>query len=177
MNPQPSTTRPDASEYAPYYGRYVDLVQKNNILQVLSAQIENSVWYLRTISDSKGDHRYAPDKWSIKEVIGHMVDTERVFAYRALSMARSDPARLPGFEQDNWVRAAGFGSQKVAEVISEFECVRRSNLYFFQHLNEDAWMCRGIASNREFTVRAIAYIIAGHELHHVKVLQTKYLQP
>jgi hypothetical protein len=167
--------KPEDSEYAPYYGRYIQLVQGEDIIKTLSSQIDNTVWFLRTIADTKGDYRYAPDKWSIKEVVGHMIDTERVFAYRALSMARADKAALPGFEQDDWVRAARSGNQQLAELISEFECVRRSNLYFFQHLDEEAWMQRGTASGREFTVRAIAYTIAGHERHHFQILQTRYL--
>jgi Mycothiol maleylpyruvate isomerase N-terminal domain. len=167
--------KPEDSEYAPYYGRYIQLVQGEDIIKTLSSQIDNTVWFLRTIPDTKGDYRYAPDKWSIKEVVGHLIDTERVFAYRALSMARADKAALPGFEQDDWVRAARSGNQQLAELISEFECVRRSNLYFFQHLDEEAWMQRGTASGREFTVRAIAYTIAGHERHHFQILQTRYL--
>ena len=166
--------KPDASEYAPYYGRYIELVQGDDILKILSAQIDSTVWYLRTLSDKQGDFRYAPDKWSVSEVVGHMIDTERVFAYRALSISRLDKASLPGFEQDDWVRAAGSDSQPLAELASEFECVRRSNLYFFQHLTQDAWMRRGTASGKEFSVRAIAYVIAGHERHHLQILQTRY---
>lgn len=166
--------RPDPSEYAPYQEAYIKLVQGNDILKILSAQIDTTLWYLRTLSDTQGDLRYAPGKWSVKEVVGHMIDTERVFAYRALSISRLDKASLPGFEQDDWVRASGAGSQPIAELASEFECVRRSNLYFFQHLGQDVWMRRGIAAGREFTVRAIAYIIAGHEQHHLRILQTRY---
>jgi hypothetical protein len=167
--------RPDASEFAPYYSRYVDLIRGDDIIKTLSAQIDRTVWLLRSLSDSKADFRYAPDKWNVKEVVGHMSDTERVFAYRALSFARNDKATLPGMEQDDWVRASSSGTQQLAELVSEFECVRRSNLYFFQHLSPDAWMRRGTASGREFTVRAIAYIIAGHEQHHIQILQSRYL--
>lgn len=166
--------RPNVSEYAPYQEEYIKLVQGEDILKILSAQIDSTLWYLRTLSDTHGDFRYAPGKWSVKEVVGHMIDTERVFAYRALSISRLDKASLPGFEQDDWVRAAGSGNQPLAELASEFECVRRSNLYFFQHLEHDAWMRCGVAAGREFTVRAMAYIIAGHELHHVRILQTRY---
>ena len=166
--------RPDPSEYAPYQEAYIKLVHGEDIIKILSAQIDTTLWYLRTLSDTQGDFRYAPDKWSVKEVVGHMIDTERVFAYRALSISRLDKAPLPGFEQDDWVRAAGSGKQPIAELASEFECVRRSNLYFFQHLPQDAWMRRGIAADREFTVRSMAYVIAGHELHHLQALQTRY---
>jgi hypothetical protein len=170
-----SIGKPDASEFAPYYARYVDLVQGDDIIKTLSAQIDHTLWLLRSVPDTKGDFRYAPDKWNIKEVVGHMIDTERVFAYRALSFARDDKATLPGMEQDDWNRASSSGSQQLAELLSEFECVRRSNLYLFQHLSPDAWMRRGTASGREFTVRALAYIIAGHEQHHIQILQSRYL--
>ena len=166
--------RPDSSEYTPYFETYIKLVQGEDILKILSAQIDTTLWYLRTLSDTQGNFRYAPDKWCIKEVVGHLIDTERVFAYRAVSFARSDKSLLPGFEQDDWVRASGSVSQPLAELASEFECVRRSNLYFFQHLEKDAWMRRGIANGREFTVRAIAFMIAGHERHHLQILQTRY---
>lgn len=166
--------RPDPNEYAPYQEEYIKLVQGEDILKILSAQIDSTVWYLRTLPDTRGDFRYAPGKWTVKEVVGHMIDTERVFAYRALSFARLEKAPLPGFEQDDWMKAAGSGAQQLAELISEFECVRRSNLYFFQHLDPEAWMHKGIAAGREFTVRSIAYIIAGHELHHLRNLQTRY---
>jgi len=166
--------RPDPSEYAPYYETYIKLVQGEDILKFLSAQIDTTLWYLRSLSDTQGDFRYAPGKWSVKEVVGHMIDTERVFAYRALSFARLDKAPLPGFEQDDWVQGAGSAHQPIAELASELECVRRSNIYFFQHLAPEAWMRRGIASGKEFTVRSIAYIIAGHEQHHLQILQTRY---
>lgn len=166
--------RPDPSEYAPYQQAYINLVHGDDILKILSAQIDTTVWYLRSLPEDRGDFRYAPDKWSVKEVVGHMIDTERVFAYRAMSIARSDPAKLPGFEQDDWVKAAGAGLQPLAELVSEFECVRRANIYFFQHLEKDAWMRKGIAVGREFTVRSFAYVIAGHEQHHMQSLQTLY---
>jgi len=166
--------RPDPSEYVPYQKMYIELVQGDDIIRILSAQIDSTLWYLRSLSDVQGDFRYAPDKWNVKEVVGHLIDTERVFAYRALSISRLDQAALPGFEQDDWVHAAGSTKLPLAELASEFECVRRSNIYFFQHLSADAWMRRGVAAGHEFTVRAIAFIIAGHERHHLQILQTKY---
>jgi hypothetical protein len=166
--------RPDLSEYAPYYGRYIDLIKESDILRLLTAQIDTTVEFLRTIPASSGDFRYADGKWSVKEVLGHMIDTERVFAYRALSIARNDPASLPGFEQDDWVRAAVFGAQPLSQLVSEFEFVRRADIFFFHHLTLEAWSRRGVASGCEFTVRALAYVIAGHERHHVQILQTRY---
>lgn len=167
--------KPDSSEHAPYYGRYVDLIKEDDILKVLSTQINDTVTLLRSIPHAKGDYRYAPDKWSIKEVIGHMIDTERVFAFRALWFARNERTPLPGFEQDDWIRASSFDTITLDELITEFEQVRYSTVPFFQYLTKEAWMRRGKANNTEVSVRALAYMIAGHELHHVGVLKTKYL--
>lgn len=168
-------TKPEASEYIPYFSRYIDLVRKEDIITVLSTQIDDSLAFLRQIPDAKGDFRYAANKWSIKEVLGHVIDTERVFAYRAMTFARNDRASLPGFEQDDWIRSASFDAEPFRELISEFECVRRANLYFFQHLDQNAWMRRGKANNGEISVRALAYVIAGHELHHRQQIKEKYL--
>jgi hypothetical protein len=170
-------TKPEASEHDPYYSRYINLVNREDIIRVLSMQIDDTLALLRDIPDSRGDFRYAPDKWSVKEVIGHVIDTERVFAYRALTFARNDRTSLPGFEQDDWIRGGSYAAQPLKELASEFECVRRSNIYLFQHLDGDAWMRRGKANNAEVSVRALAYIIAGHEMHHRQILQTKYIQP
>ena len=165
---------PDPSEYAPYFGRYISLVRKNDIVVSLTQQLDTTLSYLRSIPNSKEDFRYAPDKWTVKQVVAHIIDTERVFAYRALSFARSDAASLPGFEQDDWMKASVFEEIHLSELVDEFEHVRRSNVFFFTHLAQGAWLRRGIASGNPFTVRSIAYIIAGHELHHLEILKTRY---
>ena len=168
------TTPPDPSEYAPYYGTYVNLVPESDILQAMTQQIETTLGFLSSLPNSAGNHRYAPGKWSINEVVGHMIDAERVFSQRALFFARSAPLSLPGFEQDDWVNATAFDAEQLADLAAEFESVRLSTRYFFLHLSQDAWLRRGIASNCEFTVRALAYIIVGHERHHLEVLRTRY---
>jgi len=170
-------SKPDTSEHDPYYSRYIDLINGNDILKTLSVQIDGSLALLRSIPSSKSLHRYAPDKWSVNQVVGHIIDSERVFAYRALTFARNDKTSLPGFEQDDWIRGSSFDSFALAELISEFEGVRRANIYFFQHLSVDEWMRKGKANKADISVRALAYIIAGHELHHIQILKTKYLQP
>ncbi len=169
-------SKPDENEHDPYYRRYIDLVHSNDILKTLSIQIDGSLALLRSIPSSKSLFRYAPDKWSVNQVVGHIIDSERVFAYRALTFARNDKTSLPGFEQEDWVRGSSFDSFALAELISEFEGVRRSNIYFFQHLTADEWLRQGKANNAGISVRALAYIIAGHELHHIHILKTKYLQ-
>ena len=166
---------PDSSEYAPYYGRYVQLVSEPDIVGVLANQIHATSAELRAISEVKAGSRYAPGKWSIKEVLGHMIDTERIFAYRALRFARGDQNPLAGFEQDDYVRMAGFDGCRFHDLVDEFELVRRANVMMFGHLDAEAWARRGVASGHEITVRALAYVIAGHERHHMKVLRERYL--
>jgi len=166
---------PDASEYAPYYGQYISLVKGGDVLRALEDQIPATSALLERLSDQQADYRYAPGKWSIKEVLGHLTDTERIMSYRALRMARGDQKPLAGFEQDDYVRAAEFGHRTLAGLLEEFNAVRRATLALFQNLEPEAWTRRGIANEKEVTVRALAYIIAGHELHHRKILQEKYL--
>jgi DinB superfamily len=169
-------TRPDSTEYAPYYGKYISLVPGDNIVTTLSSQIEDTLTLLRGISESQGEFRYAPGKWSIKEVIGHLIDGERIFTYRALRMARSDRTPLPGFDENSYVDHANFGDRRVAELADEFHAVRKSSIYIFRHLGEEAWARRGVANNDEISVRAIAYVLAGHELHHLGIIRTRYLE-
>jgi len=166
---------PDASEYAPYYGRYIALVQGDDVLRALEAQGKEIVTLLSGLTEWQGDHRYAPGKWSVKEVLGHVTDTERIFAYRALRIARADPTPLEGFEQDEYVRAGGFGNRALADMVEEFAAVRRASLLLFRSLDGEAWRRRGIANQKEISVHALAYLVAGHELHHRKILREKYL--
>lgn len=166
---------PQATEYAPYYGRYISLVPSGDILATLSEQTDSTLRLLRGIDEDKAGWRYAPDKWSIKELVGHVIDGERIFAYRALRFARNDQTELPGFEQDDYVHHAGFDAVPFEELVQEFELVRGATLLMFKHLDAEAWQRRGIASNSEVSVRAICYIIAGHERHHMEILRARYL--
>ncbi len=167
--------RPEPTEHAEYYSRYIDLVPEDDLCAAMAAQSKATFDFLRAIPASSGDLRYAPGKWSIKEVIGHMIDAERVFAHRAMWFARLDAQPLPGFDQDPWVNAANFGEQPLDELIAEFEHVRHGNLYFFKHLAPEAWLRRGTASGNEITVRALAYILVGHERYHLEILRSRYL--
>jgi hypothetical protein len=130
---------------------------------------------LRSLPASVSTYRYAPGKWSVNEVIGHLMDSERIFDARALRFARNDATPLPGFEQDDYVRNSNFDSYPLAELASELASLRKSTVFLFKHLSEDAWVRRGVANGAEVSVRALAYIIAGHELHHREMLQTRYL--
>jgi hypothetical protein len=168
-------SRPAAGEFLPYYERYISLVPAGDVLTTLSAQMSDTQALLLGLPASMSTYRYAPDKWSVNELIGHVIDSERIFAARALRFARNDPTPLPGFEQDDYVRNSKFDAYPIAELATELDTVRRSTVFLFQHLDEAAWMRRGIANNAEVSVRALAYIIAGHELHHREILHARYL--
>lgn len=167
--------RPDTTEYLSYYGKYISMVPDDDILAVLESQMEDTAGFLGTIPESQASFRYAPDKWSIKELVGHVIDGERVFAYRALRFARNDKTPLPGFEQDDYVRNGAFDNCRLSDLAAELKSVRQATLFLFKHLDEDAWKRRGVANDDEVSVRALAYIIAGHELHHREILRTRYL--
>lgn len=166
--------RPGKDEYLPYYETYVKLVGDGDIIGILESQIKQTASMLRAIPDSRGTYRYADGKWSINEVVGHLTDTERLFANRALRFARGDSTPIPGFEQDDYVRAGEFDKIPLSELISELEGVRRDTCSLFRHMSEEATARRGKANNAEVSVRALAYITAGHELHHRRVIEEKY---
>jgi hypothetical protein len=167
--------RPEEAEYASYYGKYVSLVKGEDILTTLGDQSSGTLALLGDVPESHAGFRYAAGKWSIKELVGHVIDGERIFAYRALRFARNDRTPVPGFEQDDYIRNASFDSCSLADLAAEFESVRRSTLFMFKHLDGEAWTRRGVASESEVSVRALAYIIAGHELHHMGILRDRYL--
>jgi hypothetical protein len=173
-NPAFTVARPQPDEYAPYYGRYIALVEGEDILSALDQQRRQTMMLLCGRDEEDGDFRYAPEKWSTKEVLGHLCDTERVFAYRALRISRADATPLEGFEQDDYVRNGPFAHRALADLVEEFIAVRRATLSLLRNLDEAAWMRRGIANKNEVSVRGIAYIIAGHELHHRRILEEKY---
>jgi hypothetical protein len=145
------------------------------VVAALEDQPRQTRALLSGLSEEQGDFRYAPDKWSIKEMLGHVIDAERVFSYRALRFARHDGTPLASFEQDDYVRAGGFGDRRLGDLIEEFVAVRRATVWLFRTLSPEAWMRRGVASGNPVSVRAVAYIVAGHELHHRAILQEKYL--
>jgi uncharacterized damage-inducible protein DinB len=168
-------TKPEKGEFLPYYGRYIDLVASGDVLSTLSSQMDDTQALLRSLPASVATYRYAPDKWSVNQVLGHLMDSERIFDARALRFARDDATPLPGFEQDDYVRNSNFDSYPLAELASAFANLRESTIFLFKHLSEDAWMRRGVANGAEVSVRALAYIVAGHELHHRGILQARYL--
>lgn len=170
-----TSKRPATTEYATYYERYVSLVPEGDILDTLRRQLESTLELLRGIDEEKSDSRYAEGKWSIKELVGHVTDGERIFGYRALRFARGDETPLPGFEQDDYVSNGNFADYSLSELAAEFELVRLANLSLFRHLDEAAWERSGEASENLVSVRALAYLLAGHEAHHMRILRERYL--
>ncbi len=166
--------RPQPGEYAPYYERYISLIEGEDILNTLDQQRRVTMTLLCGRDEADGDFRYAPGKWSAKEVLGHVCDTERVFAYRAMRIARADATPLEGFEQDDYVRNGPFANRALEDQVEDFIAVRRATLSLLRNLDEAAWVRRGIANKNEVSVRALAYIIAGHEMHHRRILEEKY---
>ena len=170
----PLATRPDRSETADYYFTYIEQVGVGNICDILDAQAPETLAFLRTIDEESSRYRYAPDKWSIADVIGHVNDAERLFVFRAFWFARGFDHPLPSFDQDVAVKFAGANDRPWAGHIEEFAAIRAASSAFFRSLSADAWTRRGIASDKPFTVRALAYITAGHVAHHVRILKERY---
>lgn len=166
--------RPAAGEYAPYFERYVSRVPEADALSVLERQRAEVRAAFAGVPEAKGGYRYAPGKWSVRELFGHVIDTERIFAYRALCIARGETAPLPGFEQDPYVANAGHDRWTLAELLDDFDAVRGTNLAMLSHLDETAVRRVGTSSGHATSVRAIAYILAGHVRHHLGVLAEKY---
>lgn len=168
------TARPRADEYDPYYAAYIDRVQGADVLSFLRQQQADSEATLLGLSEETASFRYAPDKWSVKEVVGHLCDTERVFAYRALCIARGESQSLPGMDQDVYVAGANFDSRSIDSLAQELAAVRSATIALFESLDEQGWQRSGIANEVPISVRAIAFVIAGHESHHMALLRDKY---
>jgi len=171
----PRYDRPDADEYLEYYGRYIARVPDGDLLGTLEQQNEDTMALLAAVPEAKGDFAYAPGKWTLKEVIGHVADGERVFSYRALRIARGDQTPLPGFDEKAWVPNAGCAGRTVADLLGELRAVRAGTLALFRHRPPEAATRRGTASNGPVSVRALAWIIAGHERHHLAIIRERYL--
>jgi hypothetical protein len=176
VTPAFTIARPEPGEYNPYYDRYISLVAGTDILSTLDSQRRQTLLLLSGRNDEDGNFRYAPEKWSAKEVLGHVCDTERIFAYRALRISRGDQTPIEGFEQDDYVKNGPFARMPLEEIVEDYIAVRRATLTLFRNLEEAAWTRRGVANKNEVSVRAIAYTLAGHELHHRRILEEKYFR-
>ena len=166
--------RPEATEYADYYENYISKVPGSDVVNVLESQRLQMLQLFAGRSERDGSFRYAPGKWTVKEVLGHITDTERIFSYRALRIARGDQTPLPGFEQDDYVRSGAFGDRTLAGLAEEFGAVRTASVSLLRSFNEEAWSRRGVASQKEVTVRALGFMIAGHQIHHRIILEERY---
>jgi uncharacterized damage-inducible protein DinB len=173
--PSHSPARPALTEYNAHYQPYVDVVPDGDVLATLATQRDSTSALLATIAEAKAGYRYAAGKWSIKEVIGHLSDAERVFSYRALRVARADVTPLASFDENAWVPAAKFDHRTLVDLAAEFRAVRGSTLALFRGFDAEAWPRTGTASGSPISARALAWIVAGHEVHHLRVLHERYL--
>jgi len=168
-------TRPEPGEYSQYYHGYIQSVEGEDIFSVLRQQPSELKELLKGLSEKQCETGYAPGKWSIKELLCHIIDSERVFAYRALRFARKDRTALPGFEQDDYVKFSGANGRSIASLISEFEYLRLSNIELFSSFNNITIHLTGEANHNEISIRALVWIIAGHAAHHMRILKEKYM--
>lgn len=167
--------KPQTGDYAPYYAGYVAAVETGDIVGYLVAQKESATAFLKDIVWEKWEQAYALDKWTLAEVVLHMIDAERIFAYRALRIARGDTTPLPGFEQNDYVPNSEAASRTPASIVDEFIAVREASIHLFRNFTDDMWERRGKASEADVTVTAQAYILAGHATHHLRIIAEKYI--
>ena len=167
-------SRPAPSDYPPYFATYIDKVPEGDVLEILKNQIENTVKTLSRVKESDAGFRYAPGKWSIREIVGHVADTERIFVYRAVCFARGESQPLPGFDENTYAANSGADAKSLADNLNELRTQRAATISFFAGASAEALARRGTANNREYVMRAIPFIIAGHERHHMGVIQERY---
>lgn len=166
--------RPNESEFPPYYAGYIRLVPDGELLQVLKDDLDKTVSLFGGMAEEESQFRYAPNKWAIKEVLGHMTDTERIMSYRLLRIGRGDQTALAGFDENVYVDGAHFDRLPIKTILEDFTATRNATLTLIQNMPEETWNNKGFANNTEITTRAIAYIIAGHAIHHKKVVTERY---
>ena len=167
--------RPIESEYAPYYQGYIDQVNENEILPVLRSQMDDLDVLLDRVTPEKETFAYSEGKWSIREIVGHLIDGERVFGYRAFCIGRGEKQNLPGFDQDEYMLAAPYNQIDLEDLLSELRLIRLGNMAMFRTFDEASWSRVGTANGNQITARALAFIMAGHVRHHMNVLRERYL--
>ena len=168
--------RPHTDEYVPYYSTYVDKVPDGPLLDTLAREIETTLELLARVEPERETYRYEPGKWSLREVVGHIIDVERLFSFRALWFARANAEPQPGMEQDEWMAASNFHHRPLAELAEELRTARAASLPLYAGFAPEAHLVRGVASGFEFSVRAMPWIAAGHEIHHRRVIEQTYLR-
>ena len=167
--------RPEPSDCNEYYFLYIDRVPTGDVLGLLEEQLESTAGFLLGLEASRLDYRYAPGKWSVKEVVGHVIDVERTFSHRAMCGARNEPADLPSFEQNPYVENSRYGVRSIEGIVREYRTTRAATLALFDSFDEDEWMRPVKASGMDFVIRVFPFILAGHEIHHRGVIEEKYL--
>jgi hypothetical protein len=167
--------KPERSEYDPYYEKYISLITEDGLLDVLESQSSELAELIGPVPEEKGTFAYGDGKWTIKEVISHLIDGERMFAYRIFRISRGDKTPIEGFEQDGYIENAHANGRKFEDLLTEFRLLREANMHFFRNLRDEAWLRTGIANNVEISVRALAFIMAGHIRHHLIILKSRYL--
>jgi len=167
--------RPSKGEFAPYYANYIRNVP-DDAIKAFGDQLDTTNAFFKSIPKDKIDYKYADGKWSIKEIVGHLIDNERVMSYRALAISKNEKQSLPGFDQDDYIRKSNYSKRNYSELVEELKKIREANILMFKDFSEEILDRRGVANNSEVTVRAILFIIAGHELHHINVIKEKYLK-
>ncbi len=173
----PPLLRPVAGDAAPYYFTYIDQVPDGDVLDVLAGGVAETRQRLAGLPPEREAHRYAPGKWSLREVIGHVVDAERVFGFRAFHIARGDTAPLPSMDQDAYAALSGAADRPLADLLDELDHLRAAHLRLFRALDAAAWERTGSASGVPFKARALPFVMAGHEIHHRRILTERYLAP
>lgn len=168
------SNRPETGEFDPYYANYIKRVPDGDVASLLEGQIRETAAALRSLPAGRATYRYADGKWTIAEVVGHMIDVERIFNYRVLRIARADPTPIEGFDEDAYIAPAEFDRRALAELIEDFETARRATLALVRGLPAAAWTRVGTANGKRISVRALVYIIAGHERHHLATLRERY---
>jgi len=167
-------SRPQTSEYAPFYHGYVASVPEGDVVELLRSGGRELLEAIRRIPEERAGHRYGPEKWTIRQVIGHLIDAERIFTYRALCIARGDTTPLAAFDENDYVKTAGSEARTLSNLARELGAVREASVQLFESLPDDAWGRSGVASGKNISVRALAYITAGHAMHHLKILRERY---
>lgn len=167
-------THPEPDEYGDFYKEYISLVDGSNVIQTLIRQGQQTYATMRKLTPDEANYRYEDNKWSVKEIIGHLVDTERIMAYRALCISRGENSPLPGYNQDEYVEHADFDNRSLQNLSTEYDALRNANISMFSSFTRDQILRKGTANNVNISVRALAFIIAGHEKHHLNILEDKY---
>lgn len=168
--------RPDPATYPPYFNNYIKLVEGNDIHEIIAKQTPANLKFFESISDDQSLYRYDDEKWTVKEVLQHVIDTERIFCYRALALAREERNTLPGFDENNYGKRAHANNRKWTDLVEEFKAVRNATTFLINSFEETDFKKSGAVSDYQITVGAISFIIAGHVLHHINIIRERYLE-